>query len=304
MDCEWRFMLSRVRRTEKAYYFNEGKGITMAEKKKHMLLRILCISLLCFVGIFFYSLHWEEINRVNWKEKSEQVLKRLEPAPETVEGLFRPVEMSRNMPALSRLAQKDTLLIAVPLITQQESGYQTGCELVSGAMLLNYYGSGTTAQELYEQMDRTSGPEDASGNGVNPAQYFIGNPTGKAGYGCYAGALTTGLNRVLNGERYAVDITGTELEMIEKNYIEQGTPVIIWATVHMSAPREGDSWKLADGSTFQWIAGEHCLVLVGADDKYYYFNDPDHSGEAIGYEKELVRQRYEQLGKQAIIISR
>ena len=101
-----------------------------------------------------------------------------------------------------------------------------------------------------------------------------------------------------------MDITGTDLEIIEKNYIEQDIPVIIWATIHMSEPREGDSWKLADGSTFRWIAGEHCLVLVGADDNYYYFNDPDHSGEAIGYEKELVRQRYEQLGEQAIIISR
>ena len=46
------------------------------------------------------------------------------------------------------------------------------------------------------------------------------------------------------------------------------------------------------------------LQYVKADDNYYYFNDPDHSGEAIGYEKELVRQRYEQLGEQAIIISR
>lgn len=276
----------------------------MAEKKKHTLLRILCISLLCFVGIFFYSLHWEEISRINWKEKGEQVLKRLEPEPETVEGLFRPTEMSRNMPALSRLAQKDTPLITVPLITQQDSGYQTGCELVSGAMLLNYYGIGATAQDLYAQMDRVSTPEDASGVGADPSQYFIGDPAGKSGYGCYAGALTVGLNRILKGNRYAVDITGTDLEIIEKNYIEQDIPVIIWATIHMSEPREGDSWKLADGSTFRWIAGEHCLVLVGADDNYYYFNDPDHSGEAIGYEKELVRQRYEQLGEQAIIISR
>ena len=164
----------------------------MAEKKKHTLLRILCISLLCFVGIFFYSLHWEEISRINWKEKGEQVLKRLEPEPETVEGLFRPAEMSRNMPALSRLAQKDTPLITVPLITQQDSDNQTGCELVSGAMLLNYYGIGATAQDLYAQMDRVSTPEDASGVGADPSQYFIGDQAGKYGYGWESGAMTVG----------------------------------------------------------------------------------------------------------------
>lgn len=72
----------------------------------------------------------------------------------------------------------------------------------------------------------------------------------------------------------------------------------------MKPPKEGNRWTLEDGTQFQWLAGEHCLVLVGADEDYYYFNDPDYGDEVIGYEKELVQQRYDELGRQAIVISR
>ena len=44
--------------------------------------------------------------------------------------------------------------------------------------------------------------------------------------------------------------------------------------------------------------------MVGADEHYYYFNDPDCEGEVVGYERSVVEQRYEQLGRQALILSR
>ena len=43
------------------------------------------------------------------------------------------------------------------------------------------------------------------------------------------------------------------------------------------------------------------MVLKGYDSKYYYFLDPMDKNEAT-YEKKLVEKRYEELGKQAIVI--
>ena len=64
---------------------------------------------------------------------------------------------------------------------------------------------------------------------------------------------------------------------------------------------EGQAWILPSGETFIWPAHEHCLVMIGYDDEYYYFNDP-LPGEICAYEKELVEERYEEMGMQALAL--
>ena len=56
------------------------------------------------------------------------------------------------------------------------------------------------------------------------------------------------------------------------------------------------------GEDFQWISREHCLVLLGADDSCYYFNDPYQSHGRIAYDREVVEQRYRELGRQSVIV--
>ncbi len=76
---------------------------------------------------------------------------------------------------------------------------------------------------------------------------------------------------------------------------------MIWATMYMNPPTKGRQWYLQeDGSLFQWIGREHCLVLTGYDNQYYYFNDP-LSGK-VKYAKSLVETRFSQLGKQSLVI--
>ena len=60
--------------------------------------------------------------------------------------------------------------------------------------------------------------------------------------------------------------------------------------------------KLKIGDTYTWISGEHCLVLVGYDKDKYYFNDPYKNHGLIGYQKSLVEKRFEELGKQSLVI--
>ena len=71
--------------------------------------------------------------------------------------------------------------------------------------------------------------------------------------------------------------------------------------VYESAHQGPKQWYLQeDGSLFQWIGREHCLVLTGYDNQYYYFNDP-LSGK-VKYAKSLVETRFSQLGKQSLVI--
>lgn len=40
------------------------------------------------------------------------------------------------------------------------------------------------------------------------------------------------------------------------------------------------------------VSNEHCMLLVGYDEKKYYFNDPYDNNGVIGYERELVEKRH------------
>lgn len=47
---------------------------------------------------------------------------------------------------------------------------------------------------------------------------------------------------------------------------------------------------------------EHCMLLVGYDDACYYFRDSLSDGRQVAYQKQLVKARYEAMGKEAVII--
>ncbi len=291
------------------------KKISKIHKKLSI---ILGVSVIFLLGISAYALHWEEIASVDWKERTGIVKEKVvewskqhlakqneekygdENAPYQCEIAY----MSHQFPALMKVATSQDEKIEVPLISQADVGYQTGCELISAAMVLNYYGIDATPEDVYAVIEKTPAWNTNESYGEDPDEYFIGDPRTAHAFGCYVNPLVDAMNRILDENWRAVNVSDSELEYLEKNYLEQGIPIIIWATINMSEPQEGESWTLRDGKAFQWIAGEHCLVMVGADENYYYFNDPNHAGEVIGYEKVLVQERYEQLGKQAIIISR
>ena len=50
--------------------------------------------------------------------------------------------------------------------------------------------------------------------------------------------------------------------------------------------------------------GIPCLILVGYDDQYYYFNDPYQSGGLKAYARSVVEARYAAMGSQAVVIER
>ena len=194
-------------------------------------------------------------------------------------------------------------LIDVPYISQENS-LPTGCEIVSATMLLHYYGYPIDEHTLIDryldkqplvfQNDQYFGP--------HPCDAFVGDPYRSDGFGCYAPVIVRMLNRAFDGEKTAVDTTGVSLDALVRQSIDQGRPALIWATIGMAPTTTGTCWTLSDGRTFTWKRNEHCLVLVGYDRNRYLFNDPYRSNGLVGYSKELVERRFEELGRQSIVV--
>lgn len=151
----------------------------------------------------------------------------------------------------------DTLtsaVIDVPFISQTAEGYPTGCELVSTSMLLKFHGFDITAGELVKQgyigtsIVTADGFDDGELHGNDPNEYFIGDPLDDGGFGCYSGAINKCLESYLSDTGLAPSrLDGMELDDICKRYINNGYPVLIWASMFMEPTSESQfTWILED----------------------------------------------------------
>ncbi len=193
-------------------------------------------------------------------------------------------------------------IIDVPAICQYPE-LPTGCESVAATMVLQYYGVDITPAEfVISWLEYSENFYTANGNqfGPDPNEVFAGNPFTNNSYGCFATPIVNAINRN-SKDCTALKITNRSLEELCAEYIDNDKPLLIWATMGMRESYAGKSWCLADGSVFTWIAQEHCLVLVGYNDNYYFLNDPI-SGSTVAYQKNIVEKRFKELGNQAIYI--
>ena len=192
--------------------------------------------------------------------------------------------------------------ISVPLLSQERMDMPTGCELVSAFMLLEYYKCPMDFEEWVTECVPIQEFWHENGQlcNLSPAEAFIGLPWQNNGYGCYAPVICKAMQQALPSCT-VVDVTGQPLEQLCADYINKGTPVLVWATMDMMKSGQGTVWQTPNGP-FEWISNEHCLVLVGFDSSYYFFNDPA-AGCLVKWEKALVEQRYDELGMQAVIVS-
>ena len=196
--------------------------------------------------------------------------------------------------------------IEVPYIDQSVK-YPTGCESVSTVMLLQFLGYDMTVDEFIEKYLNKRDFEDRAGQlfGPNPYEEFCGSPYDDESFGCYAPVICNALERAIGDAYDIIDETGTSIEELVKNYIDQGMPVIFWACINMREPIVGPSWKLLDnGEEFTWISNEHCMLLVGYDEAGYYFNDPYENNGVIRYDKTIVEDRHAAQHSMAVGIRR
>ena len=202
----------------------------------------------------------------------------------------------------------DTLL-DVPYISQLYH-YPNGCESVSTVMAANYAGIDITVDEFIEKyLDMKPVPETGKDGklwGYSPWRYFLGDPRDYTGLCCYAPCIVKALEKFVDTEKYEIkEMYDVPLESLCRDYIMQGTPVILWGTMYMNSPyRSGWEWNVLDGKkgeVFTWVSPMHCLLMIGFDENNYYFNDPT-AGKMVAYRKDDVEASYAGLYCQAIAI--
>ena len=174
----------------------------------------------------------------------------------------------------------------------------TGCEITALATVLNFYGCDTDKTYLAENYLET-----AEIGTAKPNEAFIGSPFYESAYGCYADVIVNSANGYIadNGLSLTVNnITGAEFDNLFC-YVRSGTPVIFWATMNLEEPYESTVWNI-DGEDVVWLANEHCMVLIGYDIDTDCCIACDPQKGISKYSRELLKLRYNQMGKQAIVI--
>lgn len=213
----------------------------------------------------------------------------------------------------------------ISLIKQSDTDYAKGTEITSLAMLLKHLGYSVTVDSLITNY-LTIGEVGKT----DPNTAFVGDPKEEDSYGCYAPVIASTANKYFEAVEDAIesaadiaamanpetsvdmqgidnnytakDITGTEFQSLLTDYVAKDNPVILWVTEDMQEVKDGDSWVI-DGKTITWKEPENCVLLMGYDMPKGTVKVADPlKGNIAEYESTLVQQRYEAMGKMAVVI--
>lgn len=195
-----------------------------------------------------------------------------------------------------------------------QTDLKAGCETYACTMLFHILGFDVDEYTIANNyLDCHYVFEDDEGNMTGPDMYSAFAGTAYAGWGVYAPSMAKSMNHYLSDAKLDYKAYNSEnipLDTLCKEYIDKDIPVMIWATTDMEEPYVFHTWtvnyvdenaKTKIGDRFDWYAHEHCLVLIGYDDNEYYFDD-SAAGKVSHFKKDLVRERYEQLGSQSIVV--
>lgn len=172
----------------------------------------------------------------------------------------------------------------------------TGCEITALTIILNYLGydvSKTTMADYYLDKGEVGS--------TSPYKAFVGNPRDEDACGAFAPVIVKSaakyLDRVDSGMN-VYNVTGADYDELTE-YVNQGHPVLVWETMWMAKPHDAAVWKV-DGESIIWKSHEHAMVLIGYTSDTYIMADPLRG--IYEYDKETTESRYEDMGKQAIVI--
>ncbi len=221
---------------------------------------------------------------------------------ENIEALEIRVYERKN---LNPTPSEDAVIIDAPYINQYNVGMPNGCESVSAVMALQHIEVSITPEQFVTKyLPMGSAPHWEGGvyTGSDPNAVFVGDPRSTGGWGCYAPVIINALNKFSNQYGFHVtDCSGQSLDEICRKYINDGIPVVMWATVDMTDQFAYRYWTTPDGTGIQYNNKLHCLLLVGYDEDNYYFNDPMRN-KCKGFSKAKVQAAYDLLGCQALVI--
>lgn len=172
----------------------------------------------------------------------------------------------------------------------------TGCEITALTIVLNYLGYDVDKLTLADNfLDKGRVGE------TSPYKAFVGNPRDEDACGAFAPVIVNSAKRYLyseNSDMNVYNVTGADYsELVD--YVDNGHPVLVWETMWMAKPHIAAEWNV-DGETIVWKSHEHAMVLIGYTADTYIMADPLRG--IYEYDKEVVEQRYKDMGRQAIVI--
>lgn len=172
-----------------------------------------------------------------------------------------------------------------------------GCEIVSLAIVLQYMFE-TEIDPVW--LSDNYLPKGTPGQ-ADPEYTYVGDPKGY-GFGCYVPCLQMAAIRYLvdTGIRdyTAKDISGSSMGELEE-WVAEGTPVIMWATVNMEPTVVAQEWTIW-GQTVRWYSGSHCVVLSGYTEDTSIICDPLRG--VIEYDRQDVIEAYRLVGERAMVL--
>lgn len=176
----------------------------------------------------------------------------------------------------------------------------TGCEITSLATVLNYYGYDISKTQLADEYLECGEVGD-----TDPNEKFIGSPYDIHSCGCFSNVIADAAKSFSekNGCNFKVyNLYGLSLDDLYK-YVEDGKPVVIWSTIDLKETYRNITWDV-DGKEIAWRANEHCMVLIGydKDNNTCIVSDPLQGIKE--YPRDLFNQRYEEFGKQAVVVEK
>lgn len=171
-----------------------------------------------------------------------------------------------------------------------------GCEITALTIVLNYLGYDVDKLTLADNfLDKGRVGE------TSPYKAFVGNPRDEDACGAFAPVIVNSAKRYLyseNSDMNVYNVTGADYsELVD--YVDNGHPVLVWETMWMSKPHIAAEWNI-DGETIVWKSHEHAMVLIGYTADTYIMADPLRG--IYEYDKEVVEERYKDMGRQAIVI--
>lgn len=200
----------------------------------------------------------------------------------------------------------------VPVLSQTD--LTACCESYACTMTLQYLGFDLTINEFVENYlikKPVFYGEDGILYGPDMDAAFAGDIY--FGYGINSPAMAKSMNIYLKEKKSnltAHSLKGVSVTELCHKYVSKDIPVMIWATANMDEPFVHKTWVVnyvdenstaKIGDEVSWQMHEHCMVLIGFDEKNYYLSD-SVAGDVSVFDRETFEDRYAKLGTQAIVV--
>lgn len=187
----------------------------------------------------------------------------------------------------------------VPLINQMDHPrIYNGCEVSSLAMILNYHGYNTTKNKVADKLPRVPLTYD-NGQKGNPNEGFVGDMVNGPGLSVYHGPMYDVAQDFAGNN--AIDLTGKPIDMLYQ-LVAQGLPAWVITTVNFAPANDFETWDTPSGEVDVTFS-VHSVVVTGFDKDYVYINNP-YGQKNQKVNKEDFEAAWEQMGSQAIVITK